>query len=766
MKRIITIAAILFFATAGAMAKGNHNDDSSHAALIEKGSRLLKKQMAQNELISTGRASGTLNYIINVDGGQLNQTDQPITTETQVNGFKGFFSPDNAANAAALANFNNKLTALNSGNAIKAYCLLINGFNVEYRDKLPDSMKVSSVFNDSLIDKNTDMLGYQKTHDELATAIYNNAFGLTGNQNSNVMVFATGHYHLVDFGEINYFSKVQELYYCKVFPDYFMGLGDPRQHMADLFTDKLKELTTGGVWKTEYGSAAEIMDLQLQALESAYKKYLGKKALLTTYTVSGIKTIVENYTAGDFASLRKQERLHILSVLVAENMFGNWGVNGKTNEEALALNILNTVPASDAESMLTGLKNPSTVATDPAYIAANGGNAGWNNLENTAMANTCLLRRLIRGVDDGPLGTRYAELIVAIKKLCMASSKFGERYLESAENFDKRLFSVGKPANPYPGERIFDDASIRDNGEVVVNSKVFFPAKNTNKKSESPLDFLNLPPGLDPVKKLAGNSGFEDAQYFGDLGDHIGSTQSGLMLLGPPPGSGADFTYTTESPITLDPYDLVLVTVNNNMESVKDGAGQAMDNAGKQYSVPAVFLYYTKDKLRNHTLATAARITADVLIIAASLGSATPGVLTAEGALETAEAVSAVSKAQQVYSALRRGFAVYNGLLAVGDLALIISGIENDPEYKEYVKWFQYAQILGAGGEMGVGLVRTDKGFLQKLCGVVGQVLCKNVHPAGQPQRGCRHGMEAHTGAVQCAQGTVLPVVPRTAATD
>ncbi len=706
MKKIITIIAILLLTAAGAMAKSG-NEDSSYAALINRGSNLLKKQVAQNESISTGKTSGTLNYIIDVEGGLLNQTDPPITTETQINGFKGFFNPDNAANAAALANFNAKLTALNNSNAVKVYYLLINGFNVEYRAKLEEGMTVSSFFNDTLISKNTDMLSYQKTHDELATAIYNNAFNVPGNQNNNVMVVAVGHYHLVNFAKISYYSKIRELNYAKVFPSYFMGLDDPRQHMEDLFIEKLKELTQAQGWNLEYSNTAEIMDVQLTALESAYKKYLGKKALLTTYTVAGIKTIVGNYTDGDFASLRKQERIHILSVLVGQNMFGNWGYNGITNEEEVALNVLKTVPASEAEAMLTMLKATSTVAANPAYLAANANNPEWVQSWNQQRAGYAMIRRLISGIDDGPFGTHYAELIAAVKRLCTKSPEFGGRYIDAAANFETRTFSVGKPDAPYPGERVFDDATIANDGKVTVKSKVFFPPKNVNKNPKSPFDYLNLP---ESVNKYLSTT-FEETALYADafaeeLGDYINGSAGGLSLMGNPEIPKGTHNYQAAPDVVLDPFDLVMATINTDVSSVKDGAGNSMDNAQKRYFVPAVFLYYAKDKLRNHAIGTGVRVAADLLVIAATFGTGTPAVVSLEAGVEVAEAASLATRTVSGVAKVRRFFALFNGLCAAGDLGIVITGIENDPKYKEFVKWFQYVQMLGAGGELGYGFVR------------------------------------------------------------
>jgi DNA/RNA non-specific endonuclease len=707
MKKIQALLLLcVLFATS---AKAANEDSSQYAAIIKKGAAMLTKQIAQNNHILARQSEGKINYVIDLEEGLSDGSDQPdgLTTERQINGFKGFFSPDISENTAAKNKFNTRLTALNAGKAVKVYYLLINGFNLIYNAKIDATATVSSIFNNELVDKNTAFLSYQKVHDSLATAIFKTVFEAGNPVNNTTLAIAVGHYHLVNFSKVSSYSLVKEFYFCKTFPteDTYNGMGDPRLHITDLFRGKLNEITTGEGSRQEFGTTDSLMATNLTALEAAYGNYELKKALLTTYTVSGLKNILEKFTIGDYAALRPQERMHILSILVGENMLGNWGNNSKTNEEGLALKVLETVSKEDAENMLISLKQPSSVAYNAAYLAANAGNGSWNSNVNQLKADYSMLRRLISGIDDGPFGTRYAELIVAVKRMCMNSSKFNTRYVDAAVNFDTRAFSVGKPKSPYPGERIFNDASIANDGTVTFKSEIYFPPENTAKNPKRPLDFLNLPPGIEPIfGGEAGGGEFAPDVDFNDLGDWFNTSPAGMRLIGSPNGS---YNYRSADDIVLDPFDLVMVTVNSDVASIKDGAGNSMDSAQKMFSVPAVFLYYAKDKLRNNTLGTAARVAADILVIAASMGTATPGVLTAEGALEVAEGTYMAAKAANAVYKIRRAFAIFNGLCATGDLGIIITGIENDPKYKEFVKWFQYVQILGAGGELGYGIVRT-----------------------------------------------------------
>ncbi len=171
MKKIIVLIIAYFTCTAALIAMPCNEDSSRYTAIIQEGTKLLRERIAYNNSQQAG--SSNLNYLVQVDGGLPQGADQPdgLTTERQINGFKGFFSPDNAINATAKTKFSNRLTALNEGKAIKVYYLLINGFNLEYRAKIDSGTSVTSIFNSKLIDENTDMLRYQKTHDSLSTAI-------------------------------------------------------------------------------------------------------------------------------------------------------------------------------------------------------------------------------------------------------------------------------------------------------------------------------------------------------------------------------------------------------------------------------------------------------------------------------------------------------------------------------------------------------------------------------------------------------------------
>jgi hypothetical protein len=150
-------------------------------------------------------------------------------------------------------------------------------------------------------------------------------------------------------------------------------------------------------------------------------------------------------------------------------------------------------------------------------------------------------------------------------------------------------------------------------------------------------------------------------------------------------------TYKELDPITLGAFDLIAFVNLGNLDIISEAAGTT---SGEMAIVPAIFLKYAKKKNFNDNAMTVASITLDAVTI-----------VTTAGTLTVAKNLSRLRKAWLL-------FEISNSTL---NIAINISGLANDPEWKPVIDNYNMVTCLLSIGELTYSGAKNADAILYKV---------------------------------------------------
>jgi len=156
---------------------------------------------------------------------------------------------------------------------------------------------------------------------------------------------------------------------------------------------------------------------------------------------------------------------------------------------------------------------------------------------------------------------------------------------------------------------------------------------------------------------------------------------------------GGTFTYTdyqaqetTQPSLEFDPFDLVVIFNRSELDMLK---GEAPKNSFNV--VPAVFLYYAADKKYNDNWGRGAMLSADVASLFLGFG-----------------------EFKAATTILTQGIAIANIILSGTNVAITLSGVDKNPEYKEIIENYQKITAVLGVYQVGSASLQTIKGSAER----------------------------------------------------
>lgn len=537
-KNILFIILLLsVFNTAFAVLKYN---DSLVEKLVAEGSAKFKKLQQENEEHIKNKEYDKLNFIVNVGLSDNLINHEILTTEKFI---------DNAVKEQSL---NQRLQQLfvSSNNTKQCYLILISYFDVEVKATPPEGLTIEDVFKSGkFYSENSTINDCKELHDIVTVGIENS---LNVDKSKFYYLISIGRYRMVFQKSDNPKSAYTWMSRSNIpanqtLPSYFTETYDYLKNYLISSKDK------------RYSSRETIVEDYVTAFEQAYRNAPLKAQILTTYNSAGLKNILQNFTqTGDYNILSLEERLHILSVFVNENMGGSYW---NTGTEGYGNNIIATTPTSDVIGLLTGLENQSVLNTNSNYT----GDKSNSN---------ALIKRLLDRVDDGFLGMggdNYTKLLKNITKLMVKSDAIMQNYLPN------------------------DD-------ETMFNSFVFWDDSY----------WFTLPPvGTCSYNVTIQNSGNVNVTKSVVTSHYV----SGYAALSTTPIYSANWD-NTYSPYQLSPFTLITFINRSDLSSLQD-AGASKNTP---LIAPAIFIKYAADKQFNASTVRGIALATDVITLATGPG--------------------------------------------------------------------------------------------------------------------------------------------------
>lgn len=328
LKNILFVILLLsVFNTAFAVMKYN---DSLVEKLVAEGSAKFKKLQQENEEHIKNKEYDKLNFIVNVGAGdnlfnyQYNGNDKFVVTPS------------------VETDLNQRLQQLyiNSNNTKQCYLLLISCFDVEIKATPPDGLTIEDVFNTGkFFNENSDIQDCKWLHHNITDQII-----------ASNSVDKTKDFYIVSLGKyrgVFHKDKPPGSYYC-----WFSKKNLPANQTTPTYFNEtytyLKDYL-GNALKNVKGDRENIAIEAVKGFEQAYKNAPLKAQILSTFTASGLKDILQNFaSADDYLTLTVAERVHILKVFTGEAMIFT---------ETYALNVLKNTPVNQQPIILDSLKS-------------------------------------------------------------------------------------------------------------------------------------------------------------------------------------------------------------------------------------------------------------------------------------------------------------------------------------------------------------------------------------------------------------------------
>ncbi|RAJ88285.1 hypothetical protein CLV59_1011055 [Chitinophaga dinghuensis] len=407
--------------------------------LVDKASVSLRNTVLRNEALKAQGREREMSFVVTVTDGE--KVGPPYLMDNGIDG-----------NKSALTTFEkerveleDRLKKIYTAENVEAYVLMLNCFDVKLKRLLADSISVEWLFNKASSDY-SDIPDLKALHDRFTQAV------LISRQifkdSAPRILLSTGVYRIAR--RDNEGRPVSDNYY------YFKPTPNPSNKLA---TEDITPLLYRYLRENnpKDGSALEYANFQVAALEKAIHSSKYKASILSTFDVSDMIAILNNFSSAvDYKGLSLEERVHIISVLLTEHLKGNYGLF--QNGEGAVMKIFNTVPPEQTEGFFTALEAPTRIVKD-------------------ASNHYPLIYRLLDEMDDALLfagGNNYTNLIVAVKNLLIQSPKFGARAQAISSTPEKLLQHCirWKGDGAYlPGDRKYT-VKLLESGQVQIDTRI------------------------------------------------------------------------------------------------------------------------------------------------------------------------------------------------------------------------------------------------------------------------------------------------------
>lgn len=438
MTKLFRNILLVFVLVLGINGYADVSIDSLQKKLIEIGSYKLDSLQKSNEQKIKEGKLGELNFVLNLNAGS-----GTYLVDYQIPGTENFITTSGTE-----AELNQRLQDVYTNYQKECYLILISCLEVKVTATAPDSLTISDVFgNSKFYNENSNIDDYKNLHEAVVLGIVNSS-----------LVDKTRQSYLVSIGRYRgAFQSSQAISYFYWFTQKIQPNGATSQPYFQETYDYLKAfLRNSPSFKQNPDGREYLAREAVNAIESSAKNAPLKAQLLSTYTSSGIHDILAQFgNVGDYTALTVKERIHILSVLVTEGMFGDWWFSN--DEEGYALRVIKSTPTSSVEHFLDSLALPSSLNNNAAYTG---------DKSNTDI----LLKRLIDHTDDGIQENNYKELILAINQLIKNGSKYNQRLQEILQD-DKiidRTIIYSHGLTPAVGTVVYS-FDLKTSGEVSVS---------------------------------------------------------------------------------------------------------------------------------------------------------------------------------------------------------------------------------------------------------------------------------------------------------
>lgn len=530
---------LLIFGLCSLKVFANDGIDSLYKEqIIKVGKQKLQNLIEYNtSLINKGITHG-LNFVVNVNPEDYIK-DEPIDNK-----------PNYLSSTSKETALNLRLNQVYNTYSISCYVILINYFDVKFNTAIPDNYTLDELFNSGQFFKeNTNITALEAQHKAISSAIVN--VTPFQNANQNYFVFSMANYSAAEFSTSSH-------YFSFYWTDTIKKIGAPIiPHFKNTFSYFKTHLKNSNDLKTTTSNDIRV-DKAIYSLEMAAKNAPLKAQLLSTYTSSGITSIIQNFTSADYYTLTVEERLHCLSVYAGYSMSGNITIFNN-NEEGYALKLIRYVNKNELVSFYNGLAAQSVVKT----------NANYNGEKD----NKVLLVKLIDKIDDGILGgENYTKLIAIILNHFKTSADLLEKYMGPSEKELRTIVYYSTDLIPsrswsMTGRKKYDVA-LNDNGSLLIEREI-------------------------------AHADYPDAACLFNNDDC------------------ADITWEDIDPINdLTIFDLIYFTNCSELSMIEE-AGAAKDD---ELIAPAVILKYCDDKNFNSTSIQAVSLGFDVVTLIAGPG--------------------------------------------------------------------------------------------------------------------------------------------------